>query len=122
VLDADGAPVPGLYASGWIKRGPVGLIGHTKGDSLETIKHLIEDEPGLWTAQEPSEESVIELLESREVRYTTWAGWLALDDHEKALGVQATEAGPVERERVKVVDREEMTRISRESVLLGAGG
>ncbi|MCV7623375.1 pyridine nucleotide-disulfide oxidoreductase, partial [Micrococcus luteus] len=48
VLDADGAPVPGLYASGWIKRGPVGLIGHTKGDSLETITHLIEDEPGLW--------------------------------------------------------------------------
>ncbi|MPZ04680.1 pyridine nucleotide-disulfide oxidoreductase, partial [Micrococcus luteus] len=75
VLDADGAPVPGLYASGWIKRGPVGLIGHTKGDSLETIKHLIEDEPGLRTAQEPSEESVIELLESREVPYTTWAGW-----------------------------------------------
>ncbi|MFP3340275.1 pyridine nucleotide-disulfide oxidoreductase, partial [Micrococcus sp. SIMBA_131] len=53
VLDADGAPVPGLYASGWIKRGPVGLIGHTQGDSLETIKPLIEDEPGLWTAQEP---------------------------------------------------------------------
>ncbi|MCV7604201.1 pyridine nucleotide-disulfide oxidoreductase, partial [Micrococcus luteus] len=114
VLDADGAPVPGLYASGWIKRGPVGLIGHTKGDSLETIKHLIEDEPGLWRAQEPSEESVIELLESREVPYTTWAGWHALDDHEKSLGVQATQAGPVARERVKVVDREEMTRISRD--------
>ena len=114
MLDADGAPVPGLYASGWIKRGPVGLIGHTKGDSLETIKHLIEDEPGLWTAQEPSEESVIELLESREVPYTTWAGWHALDEHEKSLGAQATEAGPVARERVKVVDREEMTRISRD--------
>ncbi|MFP5198486.1 FAD-dependent oxidoreductase [Micrococcus luteus] len=122
VLDADGAPVPGLYASGWIKRGPVGLIGHTKGDSLETITHLIEDEPGLWTALEPSEESVIELLESREVPYTTWAGWHALDEHEKSLGAQATEAGPVARERVKVVDRGEMTRISRESILLGAGG
>ncbi len=100
----------------------MGLIGHTKGDSLETIKHLIEDEPGLWTAQEPSEESVIELLESREVPYTTWAGWHALDEHEKSLGAQATEAGPVARERVKVVDREEMTRISREGVLLGAEG
>ncbi|MBN6751093.1 pyridine nucleotide-disulfide oxidoreductase, partial [Micrococcus luteus] len=54
--------------------------------------------------------------------YTTWAGWHALDEHEKSLGAQATEAGPVARERVKVVDREEMTRISRESVLLGAGG
>ena len=113
VLDADGVPVPGLYASGWIKRGPVGLIGHTKGDSLETIKHLIEDVDGLWTAQDPAEESVIDLLESREVPYTTWEGWQALDAHERSLGAAATQAGPVERERVKVVDREEMTRISR---------
>ena len=35
--------IDGLYATGWIKRGPVGLIGHTKGDALQTITHLIED-------------------------------------------------------------------------------
>src|SRR5699024_10647611 len=40
---ADAPVVPGLYTTGWIKRGPVGLIGHTKGDALETITHLIED-------------------------------------------------------------------------------
>ena len=101
------------YTSGWIKRGPVGLIGHTKGDSLETVKHLIEDEPGLYTAQEPSEQAVLDLLAERGVEYTTWEGWHALDAHEKSLGAAATEAGPVERERVKVVDRDEMTRISR---------
>ena len=33
VLDAGGNTVPGIYATGWIKRGPVGLIGHTKGDA-----------------------------------------------------------------------------------------
>ncbi|WCD93572.1 FAD-dependent oxidoreductase [Microbacterium sp. nov. GSS16] len=33
----------GLYATGWIKRGPVGLIGHTKSDALETIGHLVAD-------------------------------------------------------------------------------
>ncbi|MFP3416510.1 hypothetical protein SB773_34295, partial [Bacillus sp. SIMBA_074] len=42
VLD-DGEPVPGLYATGWIKRGPVGLIGHTKSDAGETIEKLLED-------------------------------------------------------------------------------
>ncbi|MET0974338.1 MAG: FAD-dependent oxidoreductase, partial [Leifsonia sp.] len=26
--------VPGVYATGWIKRGPVGLIGHTKSDAM----------------------------------------------------------------------------------------
>ncbi len=41
VLDAEGTHVPGLYATGWIKRGPVGLIGHTKGDALETIGNLL---------------------------------------------------------------------------------
>ena len=113
VIEADGSPVPGVYATGWIKRGPVGLIGSTKGDSLETIKHLIEDEPGLYTAQEPSEDAILALLDERGVEYTTWEGWHALDSHEKSLGAAATEAGPVERERVKVVDRDEMTRISR---------
>ncbi|MBO9627768.1 MAG: pyridine nucleotide-disulfide oxidoreductase, partial [Microbacterium sp.] len=32
VLDDAGEVVPGVYATGWIKRGPVGLIGHTKSD------------------------------------------------------------------------------------------
>ncbi|WP_277245249.1 FAD-dependent oxidoreductase [Micrococcus terreus] len=115
VLDESGQHVPGLYASGWIKRGPVGLIGHTKGDALETIGCMLEDEPNLWTAQVPDEQSVIDLLEQRGVEYTTWEGWLALDAHELSLGQQATATGPVERERVKVVPREEMTRISREA-------
>lgn len=61
---------------------------------------------------------MIELLESREVPYTTWASWHALDDHERALGAAATEAGPAARERVKVVDREEVTRISREGAMV----
>ena len=117
VLDAAGQPVPGLYTSGWIKRGPVGLIGSTKGDSLETIKHLIEDEPGLYTAQEPSEDAILALPDEHGLQYTTPQGWHALDSHQKSLAAAATEAGPVERERVKVVDREKMTRISRE----GAG-
>ncbi|QCU77411.1 pyridine nucleotide-disulfide oxidoreductase [Citricoccus sp. SGAir0253] len=113
VLDEAGAVVPGVYASGWIKRGPVGLIGHTKGDALETIGCLLEDQPGLWTAQDPDEQAVLDLLTARGVEYTTWEGWLALDAHELALGAAATATGPVERERVKVVPREDMVRISR---------
>lgn len=43
VVDVDGEHIPGVYATGWIKRGPVGLIGHTKSDASETIRHLGED-------------------------------------------------------------------------------
>ena len=33
----------GLYVTGWIKRGPQGVIGTNKSDSSETITHLIAD-------------------------------------------------------------------------------
>lgn len=113
VLGADGKPVQGLYTSGWIKRGPVGLIGHTKGDALETIGHIIEDVEHLYTAEQPDEQSILELLDQRGVDYSDWNGWRELDDYEMSLGELESQSGPVERERVKVVDRDEQVRISR---------
>ena len=116
VLDDAGEHIPGTYATGWIKRGPVGLIGHTKGDALETIGCLLEDVHQLPLAEDPDEQAVIDLLESRGVEYTTWEGWLKLDEHEAGLGETYGElADGTVRERVKVVPREEMVRISRES-------
>src|SRR6476620_6385579 len=118
VLDAAGTHVPGIYATGWIKRGPVGLIGHTKGDALETVTYLLEDRDKLPLALAPAPEAIVELLAGRGVEYTRWEGWLALDEHERALGEKATAAGEshgvaVQRERVKVVPREDMVEISR---------
>jgi ferredoxin--NADP+ reductase len=44
VLDPhDGAPVPGAYVAGWIKRGPSGFIGTNRLCSLETVQALAED-------------------------------------------------------------------------------
>lgn len=114
VLDADGAPVPGIYATGWIKRGPVGLIGHTKGDALETIGFLLEDRLSLPAATNPDPQAILDLLAERGIEYTTWAGWNRLDAHEAQLGNDWTADRPeVVRERIKVVPREEMVRISR---------
>lgn len=113
VLGADGNPVQGLYTSGWIKRGPVGLIGHTKGDALETIAHIIEDADHLYTAEHPDEQAILDLLAQRGVEYSDWNGWQQLDDYEMSLGEFETQSGPVERERVKVVDRDEQIRIAR---------
>lgn len=113
VLGADGKPVQGLYTSGWIKRGPVGLIGHTKGDALETIGHIIEDAEHLYTAEQPAEQAILDLLDQRGVEYSDWNGWQELDNYEMSLGELETQSGPVERERVKVVDRDEQIRISR---------
>ncbi len=106
VLDDNNDVVPGVYATGWIKRGPVGLIGHTKSDAMETIARLVKGQASWWSPAEPSEEAVTALLEARGVQYTNLDGWHHLDDHEKELGA------PHGRERIKVVDREEMLRVS----------
>ncbi|QAB18665.1 pyridine nucleotide-disulfide oxidoreductase [Leucobacter muris] len=107
VQDLEGEQIPGVYATGWIKRGPVGLIGHTKSDAMETLECLMEDRANWWQPEAPEAEAIPELLHAREVPYTTIEGWHRLDDHELGLGEQAG------RTRVKVVPRDEMTRIAR---------
>ncbi len=99
--------VSGIYATGWIKRGPVGLIGHTKSDAMETVRHLINDQGSWWQPSDPSEEAIPRLLAERGVRWTDLEGWHRLDEHEVGLGA------PHERARIKVVPREEMIRVSR---------
>ena len=101
-----GKQLPGVYATGWIKRGPVGLIGHTKSDALETINNLIADQANWWAPSQPAESAVVELLKSREVQFVDWAAWLRIDEHERALG----EAGG--RERVKLVERADFERVA----------
>ncbi|MEU4242914.1 FAD-dependent oxidoreductase [Actinoplanes sp. NPDC026619] len=105
ILDLDGEHIPGMYVTGWIKRGPVGLIGHTKGDAGETIAHLLADAPGLPAAPDRDPDAVLAHLAGRGLRYTTWAGWQRLDDHEIALGA------PHSRKRIKVVPRADMLDI-----------
>lgn len=113
VIDDSSVPVPGLYATGWIKRGPVGLIGSTKSDALETITHLLEDRPDFYTATQPEVDSINAHMDAKGIEYTTWEGWQKLDEHEKALGAQSKDAAGEPRARVKVVDREEMIKVSR---------
>ncbi|MFC4563910.1 FAD-dependent oxidoreductase [Nocardiopsis mangrovi] len=109
VLDLDEHHIPGVYATGWIKRGPVGLIGHTKGDALETVANLVADRESFTPAAEPAPEAFLRLLAERRVPYTTWEGWQRLEAHEESLGE------PHGRKRVKVLSREEMTRIARDT-------
>jgi len=111
VVDDRENQISGLYATGWIKRGPVGLIGHTKSDAMETIENLVSDVETLNDPSEPKLETVLEILRGRGVNYTDWAGWLKLNQHELELGTNFV--GPVTRERVKVVDRSEQVEIAR---------
>lgn len=107
VLDLEGNRVPGVYATGWIKRGPVGLIGHTKSDAMETLECLMADADSWWQPEHGDAATIPELLSERGVPFTNLDGWHRLDEHELSLGDAAG------RTRIKVVSRDEMTRISR---------
>jgi ferredoxin--NADP+ reductase len=107
VIDDNDQLVPGVYATGWIKRGPVGLIGHTKSDAMETVRHVLRDQANWWSPEHPQPEAVTDLLASRGVEYTDLQGWHNLDEAEKALG--SAEG----RERIKLVDREAMLEAAR---------
>lgn len=122
VVDASNLPVPATYATGWIKRGPVGLIGHTKSDAMETIENLVADAADFVDPAAGNTEMLLAKLTAAGVKYTTWDGWNALNSHELALGAKFGNvlvhkhgqegAVSVPRERVKVVDREEQVAIS----------
>jgi ferredoxin--NADP+ reductase len=108
VIQESGEHLQSTYVTGWIRRGPVGLIGHTKGDANETVSNLLDDFANgrLQTPGSPEPEAVEAFLAEREIRFTTWEGWYKLDAAEKALGE------PQGRERVKIVEREDMLRES----------
>jgi len=105
VLDGDGVPVPGLYATGWIKRGAVGLIGATRSDAKETVETLLAADTG---QRRPGSGAADAILRGRAVPVVDWEGWLRIDAAEQRLGAASG------RERTKIVDRSEL-------VALGAG-
>ena len=106
------APEDKLYVTGWIKRGPVGLIGNTKSDAKETTDMLIADADAgkLATPTHTGADDIFDLLRERGVDYATWEGWYKLDEAERALG--AADAN-FPRERKKIVEWDEMLGHSR---------
>lgn len=107
VIDAETRDrIPGLYTTGWIKRGPVGLIGNTKSDAKETTDMLLSDyrTGKLPAPAKPERDEVLQLLDDRGIAYTTWKGWYNLDAHERALGEAEG------RERKKVVEWDDMVK------------
>ncbi|MDX6570676.1 MAG: ferredoxin/flavodoxin---NADP+ reductase [Gaiellales bacterium] len=111
---ASGAPVPGEYVVGWIKRGPSGVIGTNKKDAQETVDAMLAD-LGLaadGSAAEahmpprPDADAVEALLRSRQPQLVTYSGWEAIDRHERALGE------PAGRPRVKLTRIEELLRVA----------
>lgn len=96
----NGTPLPGLYATGWIKRGPTGLIGTNKADSTETVDALLEDASALLPCVTPDSAAVSEMLAKRGVRVVSQEDWRRINAAEEKRG----EAKEKLRERFTTVD------------------
>ena len=104
VCDVDGEPLAGVYAVGWIKRGPTGILGTNKRDADETVERVAEDlaSGALQPRELPARDEVDGLLRQRNRHLVTADGWRAIDAHERDSGRAA------ERPRVKLASRDEL--------------
>jgi ferredoxin/flavodoxin---NADP+ reductase len=105
VLDAPGGERrPGEYVSGWIKRGPSGIIGTNKKDSQDTVDALLEDHAAgcIPRPAVDAPDAILNVLAERAPDHITYTHWEAIDAHEQTLGE------PHGRPRVKLVRHEHL--------------
>ena len=98
------APLTGHYVTGWIKRGPSGVIGNNRADSVETVNALIEDAArgALLTPAHPEAASFEALVRERQPQLVTFVDWREIDRQEVERGA------PQGRPRVKFTTVEGM--------------
>lgn len=95
VLDETGDPIAGVYVTGWIRRGAIGLIGSTKSDAAQTVASVLEDLSVTPVQPGDAAQKLCEQLTDS----VDWEGWLQIDAAERALGAANG------RERTKIVSR-----------------
>lgn len=93
--------VPGLYCAGWIKRGPSGVIGTNKPDSVATVGNLFADLNTLKPCPQPDSEGVHKLLKAKNVKVISFSDWQKIDTAEIERG-QA--AGKTREKFVNITD------------------
>jgi ferredoxin--NADP+ reductase len=104
VIDpASGLPILGVYAAGWIKRGPTGVIGTNKKCAHETVAALLYDHAAGRLPEPSMDPATMRAMPSaRNVRVVDYRGWTAIDEFECRRGERSG------RPRIKIVRREQL--------------
>jgi ferredoxin--NADP+ reductase len=108
IANEGGRVSPGVYAAGWIMRGPSGVIGTNKKCANETVKALLEDAAqGRLPAPAADADALDELLRERVPECVEYGGWQRIDSSERDRGEAQN------RPRVKFVRRDELVAAAR---------
>jgi ferredoxin--NADP+ reductase len=81
--------IPGFYVTGWIKRGPTGIIGTNRADSFATVTSVLSDLPLLAAGAKSGADGLTRLLQIRGVRVVSYADWQTIDAAEMRRGEAA---------------------------------
>ena len=81
-------PLLGLYITGWLKRGPSGIIGTNRACSTETVENLLADVSSLHTGPKAGAEGLQPLLAKRGARAVNLSDWLDIDSAEVERGMK----------------------------------
>jgi ferredoxin--NADP+ reductase len=93
---------PGLYAVGWIKRGPSGVIGTNKPDGDAAAEQIAADSAagaGGMSQGKPGRAGLEALLGERKVRVVSFSDWKRIEAAESARA-----AAPAPRRKFATVD------------------
>ncbi|KAA0094131.1 ferredoxin [Mycolicibacterium sp. P1-18] len=108
VLDEHGDPVPGVYVTGWMKRGSSGVIGTNRACAKQTVDRLWSDfDDGRLTVDDSRPFRVRELLAQRGVDALDWSAWQRIDAAEVSAGADAR------RPRRKITSRSDLVAAGR---------
>ncbi|MGA0242165.1 MAG: NADP oxidoreductase [Candidatus Marinamargulisbacteria bacterium] len=83
VVDASGHNVPGVYVTGWIKRGPSGVIGTNRSDSIETVQTCLASLDSSLTIDETD---IQDILLRNKIRFISYSEWQKIDAYEVSVG------------------------------------
>jgi ferredoxin--NADP+ reductase len=90
---------PGLYAAGWIKRGPSGIIGTNRADAVATVQSLLADLMHFAARPRSGADALSDLLVHHQP-VVSYADWQRIDAEERLRGAAAGKP------------REKITRVS----------
>ena len=101
VVNEGGRVEDGIYAVGWVMRGPTGVIATNRPDGVAVAEHICED---LGAGTKPGRPALEKLLEDKGVRWVSYGEWQKIDQAEIA-GASA------DAPRRKLVTVEEMLAV-----------
>lgn len=100
IINSEGTPVPQLYTAGWIKRGPTGIIGTNRADSVATVASLLDDLGKMNSTETKSGAAgLYKILDNKNIRHISYSDWKKIDQME------------IERGRSKGKPREKITSV-----------